>query len=99
MIADRDSSVVLNACNDLTGNNPAFPTFLHDAEIGWDVLIQNSFPVQLLVDVPEFFFSCVSALPSAANDARVTLVDLGIGGNPYRWNKHDVDRLFVCSFV
>jgi hypothetical protein len=94
-----DRPDILEVCNELTGNNAAFPTFLHDAEIGWDVLIQDSLPVQVLVDVPAFFHSCVTALPPAAEYGRTKFGEKGIRGDLYRWNQIDVDRLFRCSYV
>jgi hypothetical protein len=95
----RDRLPVLEACNSRTSANPAYPCFLHDAEIGWDVLIQTSYPVQLLVDVPPFFGACLRSFSSEADRIRADFGDKGLGGAPYCWAEDDVHRLLMRAAV
>jgi hypothetical protein len=96
---NQDRAAVLNVCNQLTRDNAAYPTYLHDADAGWDVLIQQVYPVQLLVDVPPFFVSCVQLLPQAAARARSKFGESWLGGMPYSWSPDDVRRLFIRSML
>jgi hypothetical protein len=95
----HDRMVLLELCNSLTAENAAFPTYLHDSDLGWDVHIQQSLPVQLLMDVPPFFLATLGSLPGAASGARERALAVNAGGRHYQWNEEDVERLFSCSFV
>ncbi len=92
--------VALDACNRRNSNNTSYNVFLHDADIGWDIIIQCTYPVQLLVDVPPFLQAMLKGIPLQANEVRnefTTLDDLG--GTAYLWNEDDVQRVFMRSMV
>lgn len=44
----RDRLEALEACNKFNKSNTAFPVFLHDAEVGWAVIVQQTQPVEVL---------------------------------------------------
>lgn len=93
----QDRLAVLNFCNSLTQNNAAFPFFLHDAPVGWDVLAQQRHPIDVLLTNQSFFRSCVENLPTVAKEGRVKFIEAGIQGQPYGWNDEDRYRLLVRS--
>jgi len=95
----QDRLRVLDACNRHTQNLPAFAVYLHDAELGWDVLMQQSFPLRLLLDVPPFYLSLIEGMPKVANQAREAMSQASVGGVPYTWTVDDVDRLFTRSLL
>ena len=78
----RDKLAVLEVCNDYVAQNSEVPVYLHDAEIGWDVLAQVAHPVQLYVDVPAYFNLMLRAVPNAAEKVRAALSEKGIAGEP-----------------
>src|ERR1035437_8882851 len=45
----------LEACNRWNQSHAGYPCYLHDADSGWDVLMQQHYPLQLALDVPLFF--------------------------------------------
>lgn len=94
---DRDSALTL--CNGMVRDNPVYPIYLHDAQIGWDVLVSNVYPIQLLIDNPTFFANAVRALPIVADDARSKFAEAGLGGQPFRWNDEDIARLLIESMM
>jgi hypothetical protein len=96
---NKNALPALELTNSLTQSNLAFPAFLHDAEAGWDILMQQSYPVQLLDDVPQFFFSCLRSLAAAALNARHGFADRDLGGQPYRFTSADVQRLLLRAFA
>jgi hypothetical protein len=95
----QEALPILTLCNQRNQNNPAYCVFLHDAEAGWDVLIQHSFPVQLLLDVPPFFKASLEPTTGAAAEARAEFSELGLGGMPHRWCDEDRKRLLMRSIV
>ena len=58
---------VLDLCNELTWENPAYPCVLHQTDEGADVLIKQRYPQDLLVTAPDFFRSKLESLPSVAS--------------------------------
>lgn len=95
----RERLLVLDACNRITQNRAAYPVFLHDAEIGWDVLLQTSFPLQVVLDAPGYAKAMLVGLPEVAAEARGQLLAGGVGGVGYRWEPADLQRLLVRSMM
>jgi hypothetical protein len=93
---ESNRTAILDLCNTMTSNNPAFPIFLHDASIGWDILLQGFFPVQLLLDVPRFFMSYLREAPTVAENARAQCVE-AVNGERFRWNETDLVRLIKVA--
>jgi len=104
----------LMACNRKTADNSAFPFYINELrgleaighevspEAGQDVLIQQRYPLQLLIDVPPFFEYCISreSLPAETDRARNEFAATSeIGGTPFSWNPEDVTRLLNRSLL
>jgi len=96
---NQDRLTVLTMCNARNQGTTAYPFFLHDADSGWDILIQQTFPVQLLLDVPQFFSACLRGVPDAAEEAQEEFLDGNVGGRPYHWNLEDLERLLLRSLA
>jgi len=96
----QDRLAVLDACNRRNQNNSSYLFYLHDAEAGWDILLQNTYPIELLLDVPPFFQAAVTSLPRVTEEARTQFAEeWSFGGEPYRWNDEDVARLLLRSMI
>lgn len=95
----QDRLLALHECNRLTVNNPAYPFYLHDAEMGWDVLVTVTFPLRLLLATPDFLSVIVRGLPGVAAEGRAQLLAEGVGGVPYRWERNDLQRLLLRSMA
>jgi hypothetical protein len=95
----QDRLLVLHECNRLTQNNPAYPFYLHDAEIGWDVLTTVTFPLNLLLDTPKFLGGVLRGLPQVAAEGRTQLLSEEVGGLPYAWDRNDLQRLLLRSLL
>jgi hypothetical protein len=95
----QDRAKVLDLCNGMVRDNPAYPIYLHDAEIGWDILVSNIFPVALLVNNPDFFANSVKALPMMADTVRSEFTEAGLGGQVFTWDADDRQRLFIESMM
>lgn len=95
----QEALPILMLCNQRNQSNPAYCVYLHDAEVGWDVVIQHSLPMQLLLDVPPFFNACLRPTAAAAAEARAEFSELGLGGTPHRWSDEDRKRLLMRSIV
>lgn len=93
----QDRLKALDLCNGLVRDNPAYPTYLHDAQIGWDVLVGNMYPVSLLIEVPTFFATSVRALPKMADSIRSEFVEAGLGGQPFHFDDDGLQRLLLVS--
>jgi hypothetical protein len=94
----QDRLAALDACNKLNQADCAHPFFLHDAPTEWDILVQQTYPVQLLLDVPRFFANCCTSLPGVTEQARKEFFG-DLGGSPYSWTVEDVDRLLAHSML
>lgn len=90
-----DEPTALEACNARTRSRPSHPCFLAraDGPLGADVIIQQSFPSQLLFETPGFFKYCIESLPDVVRDARERLLGQGLGGYPFRWTEQDAQRV------
>jgi len=95
----HDRLNVLNVCNNLTQNNSAYPFYLHDAEVGWDIHVQQRYPIDVLLAAPSFFRSCVGDLPTIAKEGRNKFIEAGVQGEPHTWNDEDLHRLLVRSML
>lgn len=97
----QDRATALEAANYFTSNNSAYPVYLHDAEVGWALLMQQTFPVELLLDVPAFFVNfCVKALPQVTVSYRQTIAEKwDLGGRPWQWTAEDHNGLLIRSMM
>jgi hypothetical protein len=93
----QDRLPVLDACNGRTRENSLLPVYLQDAEAGWDILLQQRFPADLLLAEREFFGEFLQAILLAAREARADFAERGLGG--YRYETSDLDRLLLRSLV
>lgn len=97
---NQDRLAALEYCNVHNQNFSAYPTYLHDAENGWDILQQNVLPLQLLREAPQFVFGYyLDGSSQTVDDLRAKAVERGLGGEPYRWNSEDVKRLLAKSLM
>ncbi|MDQ8046184.1 MAG: hypothetical protein REI11_16375 [Patulibacter sp.] len=88
---------LLEQCNTWNGNLAAYPVFLHDADVGWDVIVQTSYPLPLLEQNPDFFAFMLSGLPDIADRVRGEFA--AFGGRPYQWGDDDLERLLTRSLI
>jgi hypothetical protein len=95
----RNRPKILDVCNEITRNNPTFPHFLHDAEAGWDVLVQLRLPATVMYGAPRFMRTIVENLPVAAQQSREKLAAAGVEGRPYSWNATEVTHLLQRSLM
>jgi hypothetical protein len=93
----QDRLLVLDACNRRTRDNSLLPFYLHDAEAGWDILLQQRFPAELLLGDRDFFSECVQVIPMAAREARADFAEQGLGG--HRYEASDLSRLLLRSLM
>jgi len=96
-----DRPMALEAANYFTSNNTAYPVYLHDADAGWSLLMQQTIPVELALDVPPFFVNfCVKALPQVVANYRQTATEKWtLGGRPWQWNTDDHKDLLIRSMM
>jgi len=76
----HDRLAALEASNTL--DNTAYPVYLHDAEVGWALLVQQTHMIEILLDLPGYFNNCVRALPRVVIEYRKSIPekwDLGGG--------------------
>ncbi len=97
----RDRNMALEAANYFTSNNTAYPVYLHDADAGWSLLMQQTFPVELAMDVPSFFVNVsVKALPQVVANYRQTAAEKwALGGRPWQWSPEDHANLLFRSMM
>jgi hypothetical protein len=96
----RDRLAALNACNHFTSSNTAYPVYLHDAEIGWALIMQQTHPIEVLLDIPEYFSAVVRHMPRLAAEYRLTVAEKwSIGGLPWAWNEQDLGALLIRSMM
>lgn len=97
----RDRGPALESGNYFTSNNSAYPVYLHDADAGWALLMQQTFPVELMLDVPSFFVNfSVKALPQVVVQYRQTIAEKwDLGGRPWQWTPEDHNSLLIRSMM
>ncbi|WP_305784541.1 hypothetical protein [Symbioplanes lichenis] len=96
----RDRVAALEAANHFNQNNTAYPVYLHDADAGWALIMQQTHPIDLLLDVPQYFSSCVRTLPVAVTEYRRTIAEKwDLGGHPWSWTPGDHEALLTRSML
>jgi hypothetical protein len=96
----KDRLSALEAANHFTSDNTACPVYFHDAEAAWSLLIQQTYPVQLMIDVPQYFNNCVRGLPHTASEYRNTAAaKWDLGGRPWEWTPEDRESLLMRSLM
>ncbi len=96
----RDRLAALEAGNSFTSNNTGYPVFLHDAEIGWALIVQQTYPMKVLLDTPQFFDNCVRSLPQVVIEYRATVRDKwDLQGRPWQWTPEDLKSLLIRSLM
>ncbi|MGH3159141.1 MAG: hypothetical protein ACRDNF_21570 [Streptosporangiaceae bacterium] len=96
----QDRLAALEACNSFNKSNTAYPVFLHDAKTGWAIIMQQTLPIDVLVESLEYFATLVRSLPQIAKDYRNTLgEDQQLSGQPWVWNDEDLDSLLIRSML
>lgn len=95
---EHDRLAVLAVCNSLTRDNAAYPMFLHDAEAGWDVVVQQRYPLDVLLASPRLLADLSRALPTMAAVGRARCRQAGVVGRPYTWPA-DGKRLLFRSLL
>jgi len=91
---------ILDACNSMTRDHPLFATYLHDAEAGWDILIGQRMPIDLLVAESQFFAQVLKHNPVQAEGAIQKLAEAGINSSSrHMWNAEDSGRLLIRSLA
>jgi hypothetical protein len=94
-----DTLAGLEFCNAHTCANTAFPCVLYRADDGTDVLVQQRYPIEMLVRAPGYFAAMLNVLPVYAQRVRADLAaDTALGGTGYRWPE-DADRLLRRSLL
>lgn len=96
----QDRLAALNACNSMTSGNSLFPVYLHDAETGWSLLMQLTYPVDLLLGNPDYFAMIVPTTLQVAAQHRADLAEkYDLGGQPWQWTADDLGLLLLKSLL
>lgn len=83
---NQDRLAALEACDDRVGQNPLMPFYLHDDSRGWDILLQQRFPLMLLMREPGFLQMCLVSQADVTEEARILFAERGLGGRAYELN-------------
>lgn len=95
----QDRLTALGLCNSMVRDNPAYPIYLHDAPMGWDILVSNLFPLRVLFESPTFFANTVRGLPLVAENVRPKFLEAGLGGQPFNLDMENLNRLLAVSML
>jgi hypothetical protein len=95
----EDRLQVLDLCNRCTRGNAGFPVYLHDAQAGWDVLVQVRFLVDQLAEDGDMLIAYLQQLPGAAENARADFATAGIASERYQADAADFERLLLRSLA
>jgi hypothetical protein len=95
----HDRLRILELCNTMTRDNATLPVYLHDAQDGWDIHVQQRLQIDLLLSETGFFRACLESLPVAAMEMRSRFHEAGIGGRPYSLTGEDAQRLLLRSLI
>jgi hypothetical protein len=95
----QDRLTALDLCNGMIRDNPAIPIYLHDAPMGWDILVPILFPIHVFFESPTFFANIVRALPLMADKARPKFLEARLGGQPFNWDIENLNRLLAVSML
>ncbi len=97
--ASGDRLRILDICNKLTSDNPSYPVFLHDAEAGSHLLVQQRFLIGMLLADASAVRALTEAIPAVAKSAREQFIEAGLGGQAHQWNEADVHELLIRSVL
>lgn len=96
----QDRLAALEAANHFNQNNTAYPVYLHDAEIGWALIMQLRFPIELLLHAPEHFSNYIRGAPHIVIQYRSTIAERwDLEGQPWSWTEEDIRALFTRSML
>lgn len=97
---NQDRQGALECCNLHNQQLTSYPAYLHDADNGWDIIQQNVLPLQILREAPQFVLGFyLGGSSKIVDNLRTQAVERGLGGEPYRWNDEDVNRLLAKSLI
>jgi hypothetical protein len=90
----------LSAANYFTQSNSGLPVFLHDATVGWALILQVTLPIEVLLDVPAYFSALVRGMPGVVSEYRATVAERWeLGGQPWTWTPEDHKSLLIRSMM
>jgi hypothetical protein len=95
---NQDRLGPLEACNLTNTQGNGFTCIFHDAENGWDSILQMQLPSQVFIDIPRFTANCVQIIADLAVEERAAHL-AAVGGRPYMWNEEDAQRLLWKSLA
>jgi hypothetical protein len=96
----QDRLAALEIVNRFNQRNSAYTVFLHDAEVGWSLLVQRTTPVEVFLDSPTFLSALVRGLPVATAEYREELAQVtSLGGAPWVWTAEDHSNLLLRSVL
>jgi|ERR1035437_5465336 hypothetical protein len=97
---NQDRPAALEIVNRFNQRNTSYTVYLHDAEVGWSLLVQRTTPVEVLLDSPNFMSSLVRGLPIAVQEFRQELAqETHLGGEPWTWTAQDHSDLLIRSML
>ena len=79
----------------------AYPVHLHDAEIGWDILLTLTYPIALFENEPGFVtgWALNAGHATTVASVRESLVEAEVSFRPYEWNADDAQRLLTRTLI
>jgi len=97
---ERDRLRALEAVNRFNRNSSAYPVFLHDADVAWALIMQQTFPLDLMLQAPGFFVSSVRGVPRVVLAYREELAESGeLGGRAWSWTEQEHEELLIRSML
>jgi hypothetical protein len=98
-VRQDDKLRILEMCNAETSNNSTFPTYLHAANAGWDILVQQRIWANMLLNDGDAFKAFIQMMPQVAKERRDKFIAAGVVGESYAWNEDDLHRLVARSML
>lgn len=96
----RDLVAALTIVNQFNQNNTSYTVYLHDAEVGWSLLVQRTTPLQVFVDSPAYLNAQIRGLPKAVQELRGEIAEkTELGGQPWSWTAEDQRNLLNRSMI
>lgn len=96
----KDRISALEACNSFTCGNSLFPVYLHAADAGWALLMQQTNLVPLLLKNPDYFAFMVRTVPQVAAERRAEATERWeVGGRPWKWDRDELGILLIRSLT
>lgn len=97
---DQDRPAALEIVNRFNQRNSAHTVYLHDAEVGWSLLVQRTTPVEVFLDSPNYLAALVRGLPMAVQEFRQELAqETHLGGESWTWTAQDHSDLLIRSML